>query len=207
MFELAIYGGTFAPVHNGHVHAAKAFFEAVKPDKLLIIPTLIPPHKQLDFEDDPKDRLEMLKLAFKDEEVFGNKLTVSDIELTSPPPSYTVNTLRTLSRADQRITFLVGTDMFLTLHKWREPEEIFKLCRIAFMQREDDTPDIKAQIDQQLINLRNNYGADIIIIAQPPIEISSSEIRNADDDARKKYLPKAVFDYIKENDLYANNRT
>jgi len=202
LFELAIYGGTFAPVHNGHVHAARAFFEAVKPDKLLIIPTLIPPHKQLDFSDDPTDRLTMLRLAFENEPEYGKKIFISDIEINAPPPSYTVNTLKALAREDQRITMLVGTDMFLTLHKWRSPEDLLSLCRVALMKRENENTDINAQIDQQLINLRNNYNADIIIIDEPPIEISSSDIRHASDDERKKYLPNAVYGYIKERGLY-----
>jgi hypothetical protein len=103
VFELAIYGGTFAPVHNGHIHAARAFFNAVKPDRLLIIPTLIPPHKQLDFADDPQDRLNMLRLAFENEPEYGKKLFISDYELSAPPPSYTVNTLRHFAKEGQRI--------------------------------------------------------------------------------------------------------
>ena len=202
MFELAIYGGTFAPVHNGHVRAAKAFFEAVHPDKLLIIPTLIPPHKQLDFEDDPLDRLEMLKLAFKDDPLFGERIFISDFELNSPPPSYTVNTLRHFTKEDQRITFLVGTDMFLTLDKWKEPTELFRLCRIAFMKRENTDAKINALIDYKLAIYRNEYKADIILINEPPVEISSSDIRSGNDDLRKQYLPNAVFDYIKKKGLY-----
>ena len=202
MFELAIYGGTFSPVHIGHVHAAKAFFNAVDPDKLLLIPTLIPPHKQIDAADDPAMRLEMLKLAFADDPEYGKRIFISDIEINSPPPSYTVNTLKALAKEDQHITMLVGTDMFLTLHKWRSPEEIFKLCTIAFMQREKENLEITAIIDQQLVNLRNNYNADIIVIDTPPIEISSSDIRNGSDDDRKKYLPKPVYDYVMEHKLY-----
>ena len=206
MFELAIYGGTFAPVHNGHIRAAKAFFDAVKPDKLLIIPTLIPPHKQLDFTDDPTDRLEMLRLAFKDDEHYGDKLFISDYELHAPPPSYTVNTLRHFTRDGQRITFLVGTDMFLTLDKWREHEEIFRLSRIALMKRERENPDILSKINEKQVIYRNKYNADIIIVTEPPIEISSSDIRNGSDDLRKKYLPSSVYDYIKERNLYADNK-
>ena len=206
MFELAIYGGTFAPVHSGHVHAARAFFEAVKPDKLLIIPTLIPPHKQMNFMDNPSDRLEMLKLAFKDEAEFNKKIFISDYELNSPPPSYTVNTLRHFAKEDQHITFLVGTDMLLTLDKWREPEEIFKLCTVAFMRRESDNGEINAQIDEKINIYRNKFGADILIINKEPIEISSSAIREGDDNFRKKYLPSTVFEYIKERGIYEDNR-
>ncbi len=204
MYELAIYGGTFAPVHIGHVHAAKAFFDAVQPDKLLIIPTLIPPHKQLSFADDPQDRLEMLKIAFKDDPLYEKKIFISDYELTAPPPSYTVNTLRHFKNDDTHITFLVGTDMFLTLDKWREPEEIFRLCTIAFMRRESDNAQNNALINEKLTIYRNKYDADIKIINTPPIEISSSELRSSDGKGIKKHLPSGVYEYIKEHRLYEN---
>lgn len=204
MYELAIYGGTFAPVHIGHVHAAKCFFEAIKPDKLLIIPTLIPPHKQLDFKDNPIDRLKMLKLAFKDEVGYGDKIEISDYELNAPPPSYTVNTLKHFYAPNTHITFLVGTDMFLTLDKWKNPEEIFKLCTVALMKREQYT-DKTAHIDEKLIFYNKKYGADIKILNFEPIEISSTDIRKASDCEKKKYLPSAVFDYVKEHGLYENN--
>ena len=204
MYELAIYGGTFAPVHIGHVHAAKAFFNAVKPDKLLIIPTLIPPHKQLKYKDNPADRLEMLKLAFKDEAYYGEKIFISDYEINSPPPSYTINTLRHFSAPDTHITFLVGTDMFLTLNRWKNAEEIFKLCTIAFMKREQNDEN-NAIINEKLFIYRNKYNADIKIIDTPPIEISSSELRLGSDEEMKKYLPSAVYEYIKEHGLYEDD--
>ncbi len=203
MYELAIYGGTFAPVHNGHVHAAKCFFEAVKPDKLLIIPTLIPPHKQLNFKDNPQDRLEMLKLAFMDKDGYGDKIVISDYELNAPPPSYTVNTLKHFSAQDTHITFLVGTDMFLTLDAWKSPEEIFKLCTVALMKREL-SEEYSTQINEKLMIYRNKYNADIKVLDFVPIELSSTDIREMDSEDRKKYLPKAVFDYIKEHRLYEN---
>lgn len=204
MYELAIYGGTFAPVHIGHVHAAKAFFNAIQPDKLLIIPTLIPPHKQIDFPDDPQDRLEMLKIAFKDDPLYQKKIFISDYELNAPPPSYTVNTLRHFKNDDTHITFLVGTDMFLTLDKWREPEEIFRLCTIAFMRRESNDTENSALIDEKLSIYSKKYKADIKIINTPPIEISSSDLRSADDTEMRKFLPCGVYDYIKEHGLYEN---
>lgn len=204
MYELAIYGGTFAPVHIGHVHAAKCFFEAIKPDKLLIIPTLIPPHKQLNFKDNPKDRLEMLRLAFKDVDGYGEKIVISDYELNAPPPSYTVNTLKHFSAPNTHITFLVGTDMFLTLDAWKNPTEIFKLCTIALMKREL-SEEYNAQINEKLTIYRNKYNADVKVLNFTPIELSSTDIRAMDSENRKKYLPKAVFDYIEENRLYEND--
>ncbi len=206
MKELAIYGGTFAPVHIGHVRAAEVFFEHVRPDKLLLIPTLIPPHKQIDFEDNPNDRYEMLRLAFGSHPEFGKRIFLSDFELNAPPPSYTVQTLRHFSAPDTHITFLCGTDMFLTLDKWYQPNEIMRLCSIAFMRRTKETPETEELISRQTKNLTQNYGADILILPGNPIEISSSDIRSGDDEFRRKYLPKKVYEYVTEKGLYKNEK-
>ena len=203
MFELGIYGGTYAPVHNGHIAAADAFLNQAKLDKLLIMPTLIPPHKQLTYVDNPQDRLNMLHLAFKEHSEYNKRLFISDYEINSPPPSYTVNTLRHFTEENTRITFLCGTDMFLTLDKWREPETIFRLCRIAVMPREANvTTELEARLTEQTEYYKKVFGADIIRIIAPAIEINSSEIRAGDGGFKEKYLPKAVYEYITEHGLY-----
>jgi nicotinate-nucleotide adenylyltransferase len=202
--ELAIYGGTFAPVHNGHVQAVNAFLETVKPDRLLIIPTLIPPHKQIDFDDNPTDRLEMLRLAFSSHPLYEKTVFISDYELNSPPPSYTYNTLKNFSSKDVHITFLCGTDMFLTLDSWYRADDIFKMCTVALMLRESKTPELLEKIQSKQHYLTEKYGADIIVIDMPPVEISSSEIRSGGDSIRKEYLPCPVYKYIKENGLYCS---
>lgn len=204
MYHLAIYGGTFAPVHIGHIRAANAFYNTVKPDKLLIIPTLIPPHKQLCSHDAPEKRLKMLELAFGDHPLYNKKLFISDIELNSPPPSYTVNTLNHFHNENTHISFLCGTDMFLTLHKWYMPQKLFSMCSIVCMLRECDRSSTCA-VNEQASFLKNTFNADIIFIDEQPIEISSSQIRNGDDETRKKYLPEKVYQYITENKLYENN--
>ena len=203
MLELGIYGGTFAPVHIGHVAAAEAFFNTLSLDKLLIIPTLIPPHKTVCFPDNPNDRLEMLHLAFKTHPEYEKKIFISDYELGAPPPSYTVNTLEHFTEDGTHITFLCGTDMFLTLDSWRSPERIFALCRIALMLREENaSEELLAQIETKKAVYAERFGADIVTVHAPAIEISSSAIRAGDDDMRKRYLPKAVYDYVKEHGLY-----
>lgn len=206
MIELAIYGGTFAPVHNGHLRAVDALLRELDPDKLLIIPTLIPPHKQIDWLDTPATRLKMLHLAFETHPQYGKKLFISEYELNSPPPSYTVNTLRHFTSPDTHITFLCGTDMFLTLEKWREPQEIFNLCTMAVMQRENGDVSALEKIKKQAEFLKNKFGADIKIINAEPIEISSSDIRKGDNALRKSYLPDAVYEFIKENSLYDGDK-
>ena len=93
--------------------------------------------------------------------------------------------------------------MFLTLDKWRAPEEIFRLSRIAIMPRESTvSPELEIKLSEKSEYYRNYFGADIIRIASPAIEISSSAIRAGNDELRHRYLPEAVFKYVTEHRLY-----
>ena len=118
--RLGIYGGTFSPPHMGHVLAAEAFVREIALDRLLIMPTAIPPHKEA--HDVPADehRLALCRLAF--EGIAGAE--VSDLELRRGGRSYTYLTLRELQREDQEIFFLCGTDMLLSLDSWRNADEV-----------------------------------------------------------------------------------
>ena len=134
MTRIGIYGGTFSPVHNGHVAAAKAFMEQMWLDVLFVIPAGIPPHKQVDQQVSAIDRYRMCELAFGDME----GVIVSDLELRRDGKSYTVDTLRELTAPDTRLFLLMGTDMLLSLDEWREPEEIFRLSYPVYIRREKD---------------------------------------------------------------------
>ena len=107
MLRVGIYGGTFAPIHNGHVAAAKAFMEQMKLDYLFVIPTYMAPHKEMTESDNPLYRLRMCELAF--EGVDG--VIISDVELKRGGKSYTYDTLKELQREDTRLFLLCGTDM------------------------------------------------------------------------------------------------
>ena len=102
MLRVGIYGGTFAPIHNGHVAAAKAFMEQMKLDYLFIIPTYMPPHKQIDESDDPLYRLRMCELAFED----TDGVIISDCEIARGGKSYTYDTLCELQRPNTRLFLL-----------------------------------------------------------------------------------------------------
>ena len=137
---------------------------------------------------------------------YNKRLFISEYEINSPPPSYTVYTLRHFTAEGTRITFLCGTDMFLTLDKWRSPEEIFKLCRVALMPREAEiSSELENRLSTQAEYYKAVFNADIIRITAPAVEVSSSEIRNGDSEFKKKYLPKAVYEYITEHKLYEHN--
>ena len=105
--RVGIYGGTFSPVHNGHVAAAKAFMEQMWLDILYVIPTGVTPHKTMKGDATARDRLEMCRLAFADVE----GVIVSDLEMKREGKSYTVDTLREMNDPAGRLFFLMGTDM------------------------------------------------------------------------------------------------
>ena len=195
---IGLYGGTFAPPHAGHVHAARAFSRAIDPDIFYIMPAFIPPHKHIDPADSPLDRLEMARLAF------GGipQAVVSDYEIREGGRSYTVNTLRHLwSEGD--IYMLVGTDMFLSLPAWREPEEIFRLAHIVLMRRESN-PDEAARIVQAHVRYERDFSARITQIDERALELSSTELRSrlARGERIDGLVPPRVEEYIRLHGLY-----
>ncbi len=196
---LAIYGGTFSPPHRGHIRAAEAFSEALGPDRFLIIPSAIPPHKAPVRGASDSDRLALCRLAFS--KVHGAE--ISDIELRREGRSYTVDTLRALFAEEQTIVMLIGTDMFLTLDTWYSAEEIFKLAEIAVIRREED-PEKTLAIAKKKEEYIERYGARIHEIPCEATVISSSEIRQRlrDGVSTEEYLTAEVEDYIRKWHLY-----
>ena len=200
--RIGIYGGSFSPIHNGHIRALKAFLDQMQLDFVYVIPTYIPPHKQTSGVIDSRHRLKMCELAL--EGVDG--VVVSDIEIARGGTSYTVDTLRSLYREENRLFLLMGTDMMLTLDTWREPEEIFRLCYPVYMRRENDKAN-DALIVKKISEYLSKYGKVVRRIMADPIEISSTEIRRrpSKGDDVSAYLPEKVIDYIKENQLFTDS--
>ena len=143
--KIGIYGGTFNPPHLGHITAARTVFELLKLDQLLLIPAGMPPHKDLPAgSPTPDQRLEMTRLA--GEQIgLGDRVQVLDMELRREGRSFTSDTLRQLreEHPDDELWLLMGTDMFLTLQHWHEPEKILSLAGIAaFGRTEADTEEL-----------------------------------------------------------------
>lgn len=197
--RVGIYGGTFAPAHIGHVEAAKAFMQQMKLDYLFIIPTAIPPHKQIDASDDPVRRLRMCELAF--EGVEG--IVISDLEIRRGGKSYTYDTLKALEAPNTRLFLLCGTDMVLTFDKWYRSEDIFKMCYPTYVRREKD-PLLDARIIAKIGEYYEKHGVMFRKILVDPIEISSTEIRNAVKAGKdiSGMVSPSVERYIKEHGLY-----
>ena len=197
--RVGIYGGTFSPVHNGHVAAARAFMEQMWLDILYVIPTGVTPHKDMKGDATARDRLEMCRLAFSDME----GVIVSDLEMRREGKSYTVDTLRQLYDPANRLFFLMGTDMLLTLDRWREPEEIFRLCYPVYIRREADA-ELDATIIEKITSYRERFGKTVPRIVAPAIELSSSRVREAvaAGESIDDMVPAAVAHYIREKGLY-----
>ncbi len=197
--RVGIYGGTFAPVHIGHIQAAKAFMEQMKLDYLFIIPAAIPPHKQIDASDDPIHRLRMCELAF--EGIDG--VIISDIEIKRGGKSYTYDTLRELSRPDTRLFLLCGTDMVLSFDTWYRFEDIFKLCYPTYVRREKDAL-LDTRIISKIGEYYQKYGVMFRKVLLDPIELSSTDIRSAVKEKRdiSGMVSPSVEKYIREHGLY-----
>ena len=197
--RVGIYGGTFAPIHNGHIASAKAFMEQMKLDYMFIIPAGIPPHKQVDHSDDPLYRLRMCELAF--EGIDG--VIISDCEIKRGGKSFTYDTLKEFSRPDTRLFLMCGTDMVLTFDTWYKFEEIFKLCYPVYVRRENDAILTKRVVDK-ITEYYEKYGVMFRRIVTDPIEMSSTQIRKriAAGQSISGMVPQKVEQFIIDNRLY-----
>lgn len=173
--RIGVYGGTFNPIHRGHLTAARAAADALGLEKVLLIPDNLPPHKALPAGSATgEDRLEMCRLTAG--EVPG--MEVLDLELRRSGPSYTSDTLAELHAQypDDELWLLVGSDMFLSLQEWHEPERILSLAGIAAFHR--TRGDETERFAQQKANLEQIYGARVALLENPDVvEISSTELR------------------------------
>ncbi len=199
MESIAIFGGTFNPVHNGHINLAVQIKNQLSIDRLVFMPAHIPPHK-LNAEElaRDEDRYEMCKLAIDGLDGFE----VSDYEIKNESVSYTVYTLRHYKEAhpNAKLYFIMGSDMFLSLKTWYCFEEILSLSTIITASRLEGEFEKISSFAKTL----EEYHADIVILAMKPYEISSSQIRNNVKGGKDFtcYLPKRVVQYIRNKKMY-----
>lgn len=197
--KIAIYGGSFNPPHCGHVEAAAAVMDHLKPDKMLIIPASIPPHKELCIDSpDPQERLLLTRLAFS--ELEGAE--VSDIEILREGKSYSAETLEQLMKLypGAEFSFAMGTDMFLSFEQWYRYRFLLENMTLAVFCR---CYGEYAGILEHAEYLKKEYGAKCMFVPHEPQPMSSSDIR---DMLRRRmgvsYLPEKVYARIIENGDY-----
>lgn len=201
--KIGIYGGTFAPIHIGHIRSAFAFLTACQLDKLFIMPNFIPPHKTAVTGDDPQSRLQMLKIAFSELPFYDDKIIISDFELRNAETSYTYKTLEHFKWISKDLTLLCGTDNFLTLEKWKNFERVFELATIAHIVRPntfDESDEITAAKEKYI----EKYNAKIVDVPMAPIDISSTELREKIKlgEDTSLYIPRNVRTYIDKYNMY-----
>ena len=197
--KIGIYGGTYNPPHTGHMQAAKQAVQILGLDKLLLIPDRIAPHKEIPAgSPTPEQRLQMLTVAASGEE----KMEVSDIELRREGASFTYLTVEALHQAypDAELTLLMGTDMFLSFHSWREPERIIKHASLGVFYRGEKGE--KEKILAQKQNMEA-MGARVELVENEILPISSTQLRRLIAfQCADSFLPNGVGDYIRRNSLY-----
>lgn len=172
MTQIGVFGGTFAPFHNGHLLALKNFLRMARPDRCLVIPAGTPPHKQKTRLFTDEQRREFARLG-----CLGLEQTeICDYELRKGGRSYTSDTLAWLHRneAESRLILYVGSDMLLTLQEWHEPKEIFRLAEIFALSR---TGEDQKQLEEHKKFLEQNFGAVCRLEEADVFPVSSTEIR------------------------------
>ena len=197
---LGLMGGTFDPVHYGHLLMCENIREEFNLDKILFIPDRLPPHKSINSITDAEDRLRMVRLAVK-----GNPwFEVSDIEMRRASASYTVDTLKILNgtlHEKEKLYLIMGSDSFVQIESWKNYREIFNQTALIIAQR----PDTDEILLGELINkYKRAMNAEILKSKHKPMAYSSTEIRERVKKGLSiRYMvPPEVEDYIYEKGLY-----
>lgn len=203
MMRIGIYGGAFNPPHIGHVQGARYALTALELEKLLVIPSHASPHKAApDNSPTAQQRLEMTMAAFADVE----NAEVSDLELARGGTSFTFQTVEQVRELypEAEIILLMGTDMFLSFDRWREPDRILKNASLGVMYRGERGE------KEEILKKKEAYeklGAKVYLVENPVVEISSTDLRRmlifrcADE-----FILPGVMEYIQRNNLYGTGK-
>ncbi|MDU2374178.1 nicotinate-nucleotide adenylyltransferase [Peptoniphilus harei] len=198
MKKYGIFGGSFDPIHYGHLMICEYIKEEMGLDKVIFIPTGNPPHKDLGVS--AEDRYEMVRIAISPNPDFE----ISDIETTRVNLSYTVDTIRELKKIykEEKLYFLIGLDSLFQLKTWKKIGDLSQEIEFVVALRPGYIN--KEEIDNEIDFLRENFGTKINLIKTPLYEISSTDLRDRIHEGKSlRYLiPKKVLDYIEESGFY-----
>ncbi len=201
--RIALFGGTFDPIHNGHIQLAREFAARLSLDRVVLMPTFVPPHKLKTDLAPAVDRLAMCRLACEP----YPELTVSDFEINRRGASFTIFTLEAMQKQypDAELFLLTGADMFLTLSTWHRFADIIRLATLCAAPRDEATAEKLREYAKTL----EQQGARCVVEAIPLIEISSTEIRQKAALGEKitDWVPPLVEEYIVKKQLYTTHKT
>ncbi|MHB1391970.1 MAG: nicotinate-nucleotide adenylyltransferase [Clostridia bacterium] len=198
--KIGIMGGTFDPVHYGHLVAAEVARAELDLSKVIFIPAGRPPHKQQQFITDSEHRYLMTVLATASNPNFE----VSRIEVDKDELAYAIDTVKDMRRTygeDAAIYFITGADAVLELLTWYKIQELLTLCRFIAVTRPGF---YKRDLEQKIEEIASKYNGEILCIEVPLLAISSTDIRERSRSGKpiKYLLPEAVEEYIEKNRLY-----
>lgn len=195
--KILLYGGTFDPPHWGHINNLRAAMQAVQPDKVIVMPAGIPPHKAASATPGSL-RLQMCRCFLQ----LGEQVEISDWEISHEGKSYTVNTLRMLHSTypDAQLYLTVGSDMLTSFRTWREWQSILQLATLVVESREADDAAMLAEFADSLCV----DGARILFARAKPVPMSSSEIRQGS--AGAEAVPPEVWQIISSRGLYQREK-
>lgn len=200
MKKYGIFGGSFNPIHYGHLMICEYIKEEMGLDKVIFIPTGNPPHKEIEVS--AKDRYEMVKTAISPNLDFD----ISDIETTRVKLSYTVDTIRELKEIykEEKLYFIIGMDSLFQLKTWKKIKDLSSEIEFVVAKRPGYLDDEK--INREIKYLKENFGTKIILVETPLYEISSTDLRDRIKKGKSlRYLiPKKVLNYIEESEFYKN---
>ena len=194
--RIGILGGSFDPIHNGHLNMALKSYEQYHLDEIWLIPNGNAPHKDSDKMADASHRLAMCQLVAKEYPF----IKTCDIEIISAEYSYTYITVTKLREMypEHEFYFIMGADSLDYFDKWRKPEIIASVCKILVINRDEFSEE---DMEVKIRRINALFPADIQIVHCPKVDISSTELRQEMD---ANEVPSAVFAYICEHGLYGN---
>ena len=200
MGNIGIMGGTFDPIHNGHLMLGEQAYKEYQLEEGWFMPSGHPPHKKNQKITDPDIRLTMTQLAIEGK----TGLVCSDFEVRRNGSTYTAQTLRLLREAypQHQYFFIIGADSLYEIEHWYEPDQVLSQAVILAARREYE--DAHLSMEQQIAYLGNRYKADIRILHCKEMDISSAMLREriAGGLSVSEYVPTKVLTYIKDQGLY-----
>lgn len=199
--KIGIIGGTFDPIHNGHLMLAEYAYRNFQLDQIWFMPNGNPPHKeQAEISTKAAQRAEMVELAIAEKKNFH----MEDYEVERGEVSYTFQTMEylKLKHPEDHLYFIIGADSLFALEQWVHPERIFPCCTILAAYRDDKNQ--RPEMEEKMADLKTKYGADIKLLVTPLIDLASStlreQIRNGDSITGE--VPAPVETYIQNHHLY-----
>ena len=191
---LGLFGGTFDPIHNGHIQAANSAYQMLELDKVIMIPAGDPYLKRTNLTASKSDRYEMVSLAIEEFPF----LDVSDIEIFRAGPSYTVDSVRHFKKDGHIVVVLLGTDSIIEMDNWIDPNALHSECEVVGLTR----PGIKTDSSEAYLIRQERYS--IRTIEANSSLISSSEIRELIQKGAdvQDMVPQSVYEYIQKKKLY-----